>query len=59
MENDCLWKLGIIDSANGHRVGKGLKVVSIIPGNSYFVETLEGKELAKALSEKYLEKILS
>jgi hypothetical protein len=32
------------------------KVVGIVPGNVYFVKTLEGQGLAKALNEKYLEK---
>jgi hypothetical protein len=32
------------------------KVVKIVPGNTYFVETLEGKLLPKALNEKYLKK---
>jgi hypothetical protein len=29
-------------------------VVGIVSGNSYFVETLEGKGLTKALNGKYL-----
>jgi hypothetical protein len=33
------------------------KVVGIVPKNAYFVETLEGQGLAKALNEKYLKKI--
>jgi hypothetical protein len=32
------------------------KVTSIVPGNTYFVETLEGRELPKALNGKYLKK---
>jgi hypothetical protein len=34
------------------------KVIGIVPENSYFVETLEGQRLAKALNRKYLKKIL-
>lgn len=32
------------------------KVMSIVPGNAYFVETLEGKNLPKALNGKYLKR---
>jgi hypothetical protein len=32
------------------------KVVGIAPGNVYFVETLEGQRLGKALNGKYLKK---
>ena len=32
------------------------KAVGKVPGNSYFVETLEGRRLAKALNGKYLKK---
>jgi hypothetical protein len=32
------------------------QVIRIVPGNSYFVETLDGVKLAKALNEKYLKK---
>jgi hypothetical protein len=32
------------------------RVVSVVPGNSYFVETLEGRKLNKALNGKYLKK---
>jgi hypothetical protein len=32
------------------------KVIGIVPENSYFVETLEGQRLAKALNRKYLKK---
>jgi hypothetical protein len=30
--------------------------MSIVPGNAYFVETLEGKNLPKALNGKYLKR---
>jgi hypothetical protein len=32
------------------------RIVSIVPGNAYFIETLEGRGLAKALNGKYLKK---
>jgi hypothetical protein len=32
------------------------RIKGIVPGNSYFVETLEGQKLAKALNEKLLKK---
>ena len=32
------------------------KVVGIVPGNSYFVQTLQGDKLSKALSGRYLKK---
>jgi hypothetical protein len=32
------------------------KITRIVPGNAYFVETLEGRELPKALSGKYLKR---
>jgi hypothetical protein len=32
------------------------KVTSIVTGKTYFVETLEGRELPKALNGKYLKK---
>jgi hypothetical protein len=32
------------------------RAVGIVPGNSYFVETLDGVKLAKALNGKYLKK---
>jgi hypothetical protein len=45
------------------RFGKGspswegpYKVMRIVPGNAYFVETLEGRSLPKALNGKYLKK---
>jgi hypothetical protein len=33
------------------------RVTKVVPGNSYFVETLDGKELARALNGRYLKKI--
>jgi hypothetical protein len=30
------------------------RVTGIVPGNSYFVETLEGKGMAKLINAKYL-----
>jgi hypothetical protein len=32
------------------------KVMRIVPGNAYFVETLEGRALPKAFNGKYLER---
>jgi hypothetical protein len=32
------------------------RVSGIVPENAYFVETLEGRRLAKALNRKYLKK---
>jgi hypothetical protein len=31
-----------------------MKVVKIIPGNAYLLETLEGQQFAKAINGKYL-----
>jgi hypothetical protein len=30
------------------------KVVGVVPGGAYFVETLEGRQLSKALNGKYI-----
>jgi hypothetical protein len=32
------------------------KITRIVPGNSYFVEALDGRELLKALNGKYLKR---
>jgi hypothetical protein len=32
------------------------KVTRIMPGNAYFVETMEGRELPKSLNGKYLKR---
>jgi hypothetical protein len=31
-------------------------VSKVVPGNAYFIKTLEGQELPKALNGKYLKK---
>jgi hypothetical protein len=56
MEND-------FTGAHDRKFGKWLpsweglfKVVKIVLGNSYFMETLEGQKLTKALNGKYLKK---
>jgi hypothetical protein len=42
---------------SGHQSWEGaFKAVKIVPGNLYFMETLEGQRLAKALNGKYLKK---
>src|SRR4051812_1040288 len=37
-------------------LGRPYKVVGIVPGISYFVQTLQGSKLSKALNGKYLKK---
>jgi hypothetical protein len=38
------------------KLGRAYRVVRIVLGNAYFVETLEGRLLPKALNGKYLKK---
>jgi hypothetical protein len=33
-----------------------MKVVGIVPGNAYFIETLEGQRLVKAINGRYLKR---
>jgi hypothetical protein len=42
---------------SGHPVEKGpFRITGIVPGNLYFVETLEGRKVEKVLNGKYLKK---
>jgi hypothetical protein len=63
---ELVWKMILPLGNRDTRFGKGspswegpYKVMRIVPGNAYFVETLEGRSLPKALNGKYLKKILS
>jgi hypothetical protein len=56
-----VWKTILPVGSRNNRFGKWspswegpLKIVRVVPGNSYFVETLDGRELPKALNGKYL-----
>jgi hypothetical protein len=58
---ELVWKMILPIRARDNKFGKlspnweGLyKVVGIVPGNAYFVETLEGRSLPMALNGKYL-----
>jgi hypothetical protein len=58
---ELVWKTILPIRARDNKFGKlspnweGLyKVVGIVPGNAYFVETLEGRSLPMALNGKYL-----
>jgi hypothetical protein len=60
---DLVWKtilpLGTKDSKYGKwsPSWKGpFRVVGIVPGNAYFVETLDGQRVKKALNGRYLKK---
>jgi hypothetical protein len=58
---DLVWKMILPLGTRDNKHGKWsptwegpYKVIEIVLGNSYFVETLEGKGLTKALNGKYL-----
>jgi hypothetical protein len=61
--NDMVWKTILPLGSHDNKFGKWssswevpFRVVGIVPGNAYFVETLEGWALPKALNEKYLKR---
>jgi hypothetical protein len=60
---DLVWKTILPVGARDNRFGKWshtwegpFRVVKSVSGNAYFIETLEGKTIAKALNGKYLKK---
>jgi hypothetical protein len=60
---DLVWKTILPVGKHDNRSGKwspsweGPYMVSkVVPGNAYFIKTLEGQELPKALNGKYLKK---
>jgi hypothetical protein len=60
---DLVWKTILCFGTRDWKFGKWSPnwegpywVISIVPGNTYFVETLEGRGLAKALNGKYLKR---
>jgi hypothetical protein len=60
---DLVWKTILPLGTQSIRFGKWspswegpYRVAGIVPGNSYFVETLEGEGFAKALNGKYLKR---
>jgi hypothetical protein len=60
---DLVWKTILPLGTRDNKFGKfslswegPYRIIGIVPGNPYFMETLEGKGLAKALNGKYLKK---
>jgi hypothetical protein len=60
---DLVWKVILPVGSKSRKFGKWsptwegpLRVVRIVPGNSYLVETLEGNMLPRAINGKYLKK---
>jgi hypothetical protein len=60
---DMIWKMISPLRSRNNRFGKWssswgdpYKISGIIPGNSYFLETLDGSKLPKAINGKYLKK---
>ena len=60
---DLVWKTILPLGTKDNKFGKWspswegpYKVVEIVPGNSYFVQSLQGERLPKALNGKYLKK---
>jgi hypothetical protein len=58
---DLVWKMILPLKARDTKFGKWspnwegpYRIAGIVPGNAYFVETLEGKELLKVIQGKYL-----
>jgi hypothetical protein len=58
---ELIWKTILPVGTRNNRFGKWLPrlegplwVIGIVPGNAYFVETLEGRKLPKALNGRYL-----
>jgi hypothetical protein len=60
---ELIWKIILPVGMRNNRFGKWspswegpLWIVGIVPGNTYFVETLEGYKLPKTLNGRYLKK---
>ena len=60
---DLVWKMILPVGTRDRKFGKWspswegpYKIVEIVPGNSYFVQSLQGEKLSKALNGKYLQK---
>jgi hypothetical protein len=60
---ELVWKTILPPGARSNKFGKWFlswegpyKVIGIVSGNAYFVETIEGKAPPKALNGKYLKK---
>ena len=60
---DLVWKTILPIGTKDRKFGKWspswegpYEVVKIVPGNSYFVQSLQGGKLPKALNGKYLKK---
>jgi hypothetical protein len=58
-----LWKMFLLIGTRSSKFGKWSPswegpyiVTKVVPGNAYFMETLEGQKLGKALNGKYLKK---
>jgi hypothetical protein len=58
---DLVWKMILSLETQDRKFGKWssnwegpYRVTSVMPGNAYFIETLEGRSLAEALNIKYL-----
>jgi hypothetical protein len=61
--DELVWKMILSLGSQDNKFGKWspswegpYRVIRIVPGNSYFLETLEGRHLPKALNGKYLKK---
>jgi transposase InsO family protein len=61
--NDLVWKTVLPLGTRDRRFGKWspswegpFRVTRIVPRNSYFIKTLEGESLPKALNDKYLKR---
>ena len=60
---DLVWKTILPIGTKDRKFGKWspswespYKIIEIVPGNSYFVQSLQGEKLSKALNGKYLKK---
>ena len=60
---DLVWKKILLIGTNDHKFGKWspswegpYKIVKVIAGNSYMVETMQGERLPRALNGWYLKK---
>jgi hypothetical protein len=63
---DLVWKMILPLGSKDRKFGKWspnwegpFKIARIVPGNSYFMEILEGKKVEKALNGKYLKKYMA
>jgi hypothetical protein len=61
--SDLVWKMILLVGSRDNKFGKWspswegpYKVTRIVPGNAYFIEMMEGRELPKSLNGKYLER---